>query len=150
MFPAVFESVGTPTAVITELDRADAAGYEFVSRIDAAKSYNGGWLEIVSPTQSELQSAEEIRDHALSITDAQCLAVAAHRDRRLVTDDAHVGTIAAQRGIEVWDLTLFLQAAVHSDAISSATDLSALIDDLRQHDNYRFSDDDLESLFEAF
>ncbi|ELY61105.1 hypothetical protein [Natronolimnohabitans innermongolicus] len=38
LFPTVFEVVGTPTAVVAELDRADAAGYEFVSRIDTVKS----------------------------------------------------------------------------------------------------------------
>ncbi|THE65661.1 hypothetical protein D8Y22_06560 [Salinadaptatus halalkaliphilus] len=70
LLPAVFDRVGTPTAVVTELDRADAAGYDFVSRIDAVKAYNDGWLHILSPTASKLELANEIRDHALSTTDA--------------------------------------------------------------------------------
>lgn len=146
----VFETVGTPTAVVTELDRADGAGYEFVSRIDAAKSYNGGWLNVVSPTQSELRLTNEIRDHALSTTDAQCLAIASNRERRLVTDDAHVGTIGQQRDVEVWDLTLVLRAAIRVGAIETVDELETVIDDLRREDGYRFSTDDKESLFEGF
>lgn len=150
LLPAVFDTVGTPTAVIAELDRAKTAGYEFVDRIDAVKSYNDGWLDVVSPTQSELQLADEIRDHALSTTDAQCLAIASERDRRLVTDDAHVGTVGHQRGVDVWDLTLFLTAAIRVDAIETVGELSEMIDDLRRDDGYRFSADDRESLFEEF
>lgn len=96
VLPNVFDTVATPTAVVTELDRAGTAGYDFVDRINAVKSYNDGWLNVVSPTQAELELADEIRDHALSTTDAQCLAIASHRNRRLVTDDAHVGTIGRQ------------------------------------------------------
>jgi predicted nucleic acid-binding protein len=112
LLPAVFDSVGTPPSVVDELDRAKAAGYGFVNRIDAVTAHNGGWLTVVSPAGEELELAEDIRDHALSITDARCLAVAATRDRRLVTDDAHVGTVGRQHDIEVWDLVLLLQAAI--------------------------------------
>ena len=150
LFPAAFDTVGTPTAVVAELERARAAGYEFVTRIDAVKSYNGGWLNVVSPTQSELQLADEIRDHALSTTDAQCLAIASQRERRLVTDDAHVGTIGDQRGVDVWDLTLFLKAAIRVDAIETVDELAEILEALRRNDGYRFSATDEESLFEEF
>ncbi|QSW98221.1 hypothetical protein [Haloterrigena alkaliphila] len=150
LVPAVFDTVGTPTAVVDELERAKATGYEFVTRIDAVKSYNGGWLKVVSPTQSELQLADEIRDHALSTTDSQCLAIASQRGRRLVTDDAHVGTIGDQRGVDVWDLTLFLKAAIRVDAIESVDELTEILEALRRNDGYRFSATDEESLFEEF
>lgn len=150
LFPAVFDSVATPPAVVAELDRAKTAGYEFVDRVDFIKSYNNGWLNIVSPTQSELRLADEIRDHALSTTDAQCIAIAQHRTRRLVTDDAHVGTIASQRDVDVWDLTLFLEAAIEVDEIETADDISKVIDDLRRNDGYRFAAADEDYLFDRF
>ena len=80
LLPSVFETVETPLSVIDELDRAAAEGYNFVTRIDAVKSYNDGWLEIVSPTGTELELADELGDHALSSTDARCLAIASQRD----------------------------------------------------------------------
>ncbi|WP_193588454.1 hypothetical protein [Halalkaliarchaeum desulfuricum] len=147
LLPEVFDAVGTPTAVISELDRAKAIGYEFVTRLDEIKSHNGGWLTILTPTQTELQLADDIQDHALSMTDAQCLAIAAERNRRLVTDDAHVGTIGQQRGIPIWDLTLFLKAAIQVDAIETADELAAIRDELRRSDGYRFSPADEEALF---
>jgi predicted nucleic acid-binding protein len=101
LLPSVFETVETPPSVIDELDRAEVAGYDFVSRIDAVKSYNDGWLEITAPTGAELKLADDIVDHALSSTDARCLAIASQLDARLVTDDAHVGTRGQQLGVEV-------------------------------------------------
>ena len=150
LLPAVFENVGTTTSVVAELDRAEATGYEFVTRIDAVKSYNDGWLEVCSPTESELELADEIRDHALSATDAQCLAIASRRDRRLVTDDAHVGTIGRQREVNVWDLPLCLTAAIRIGAIGSVDELSEIVESLRREDGYRFSTADEEALFEEF
>lgn len=150
LLPAIFDAVGTPPSVIEELDRAKAAGYEFVERIDAIKSYNDGWLEIVPLTESELELSAEIRDHALSTTDAQCLAVASRRNRRLVTDDSHVGTIGKQHGVAVWDLVLVLQAAIQCGEISDPQELSDLIEDLQTADGYRFATDDKASLFEQF
>lgn len=94
LLPVVFSSVSTPSAVVDELHRAAVAGYEFVERIDAVTSYNGGWLVVASPSESELSLADDVRDHALSVTDAHCIAIAHQRDERLLTDDAHVGTIA--------------------------------------------------------
>ena len=149
LLPSVFETVETPLSVIDELDRAEVDGYAFVSRIDAAKSYNDGWLEIVSPTRAELELADDVVDHALSSTDAQCIAIASQRDARLVTDDAHVGTCGQQLGVEIWDLVLFLQAAIHRDMITTTTELSALVDALREQDGYQFSDPDRKSLFET-
>ena len=149
LLPSVFETVGTPPSVIDELDRAEVDGYEFVSRIDAAKSYNNGWLEIVSPTGAELELADDIVDHALSSTDAQCIAIASQRDARLVTDDAHVGTRGQQLGVEVWDLVLLLQAAIHRNVIATSEEVSTLVDELRERDGYRFSEADRNSLFET-
>ncbi len=150
LLPAIFDAIGTPPSVIEELDRAEAAGYEFVERVDAVKSYNGGWLEIVPLTAAELELAAEIRDHALSTTDAQCIAVASSRNRRLVTDDSHVGTIGQQHGVAVWDLVLVLQAAIQCGEISDPEELTDLIGTLRTADGYRFATDDKSSLFEQF
>jgi predicted nucleic acid-binding protein len=146
----LFETVGTPVAVIDELYRAEIAGYEFVERIHASKSYNGGWLTVISPTDAELKLAEDIRDHALSTTDARCIAVASERERRLVTDDAHVGTMGQQHGVEVWDLVLLLAAAIRTERIESANELSQVMENLRQTDGYRFTSEDQETLFELF
>jgi predicted nucleic acid-binding protein len=85
----VFEDVVTPSAVIDELDRAAASDYEFTEGIDAVKAYDGGWLEVVTPTEDERQRADELRDHALSRTDAHCIAITDGRDWRLLTDDVH-------------------------------------------------------------
>ena len=150
LLPAIFDTVGVPPSVIDELDRAEAAGYEFVERVDTVKSYNDGWLEIVPLTATELELAAEIHDHALSTTDAQCLAVASNRDRRLVTDDSHVGTIGRQHGVAVWDLVLVLQAAIQGGEISDPEELTELIEDLRTEDGYRFATDDKTSLFDQF
>ncbi len=147
LLPAVFETVGTPTTVIAELDRARTAGHDFVGRIDAIKSYNSGWLEIMSPTDSELRLADEIKDHALSTVDAHCLAIAANRDRRLVSDDAHVGTVGQQNDIEVWDLTLVLKAAIRTDVIADSEDLTTIIEELQRRDNYRFTAADRNALY---
>lgn len=149
LLPSVFETVETPPSVIDELDRADVDGYGFVSRIDAVKSHNDGWLEIAAPTGAERKLADDIVDHALSSTDARCLAIASKRDARLVTDDAHVGKRGQQLGVEVWDLVLFLQAAIHYDVIDTTAELSTLVDELRDRDGYRFSEADRNSLFET-
>ena len=149
LLPSVFETVETPPSVIDELDRAEVDGYEFVSRIDAVKLYNDGWLEIAAPTGAELELADDIADHALSSTDAQCIAIASQRDARLVTDDAHVGTPGKQLDVEVWDLVLLLQAAIHRDVIATSEGLSTLVDELREQDGYRFSEADRNSLFET-
>ncbi len=150
LLSVIFDAVGTTPSVIDELDRAEAAGYEFVEKIDVIKSYNDGWLDVIPLTATELELAAEIRDHALSTTDAQCLAVAHNRDRRLVTDDSHVGTIGQQHGIAVWDLVLVLQAAIQCGEISDPEELTALIEALQVEDGYRFATDDKASLFEQF
>lgn len=150
LLPELFETVGTPTAVVAELDRARTDGRGFVERIDAVKSYNDGWLRVVSPTESELELADDVRDHALSTTDAQCLAITATRDRRLVTDDAHVGTIGTQRDVTVWDLTLCLQAAVTIGAIETPESLAEIVDGLRREDGYRFTAEDEAAIFDQF
>jgi len=76
LLPTVFETVETPSSVIDELDRAEVDGYDFVTRIDAVKSSNDGWLEIATPTKTELELADDIGGYALSSTDARCLAIA--------------------------------------------------------------------------
>ena len=146
----VFEDVVTPSAVIDELDRAAASGYEFTEGIDAVKAYDGGCLEVITPTEDERQRADRLRDHALSRTDARCVAITDGRDWRLLTDDAHVGTVAKQRGVDVWDLALLIQAGIRIDVIETAAELSTIIDELKRRDNYRFSDADRDALFDTF
>lgn len=68
----------------------------------------------------------------------------------MLTDDAHVGTVARQHGVDVWDLALFLGAGVRTDAIETADELSTMLDDLRRRDNYRLSDDDVDALIDQF
>lgn len=147
---AVFDSVATPSAVVDELNQAEAAGYEFVDRIDEVKTYNDGWLDVVSPSQTELSLADEIHDHALSATDTHCIAIADNRGERLVTDDAHVGTIARQHDIEVWDLVTLIRGGIRASEVESAEELETLLDDLQREDNYRFTESDRRFLFEPF
>jgi predicted nucleic acid-binding protein len=146
----LFNPVRTPSSVVDELNRAEAAGYSFVDRIDDVKAYDSGWLHIVTPTDTERRVADDIQDHALSTTDAHCIAIAANRGWRLLTDDAHVGTIADQRDVSVWDLPLFFQAAIRYDYIETDEDLSRILASLRTKDGYRFAESDLETLYNEF
>lgn len=148
LLPDLFEEVGTVPSVLDELHRDEVAGYEFVDRIDEIKGYRGGWLRVRSPTEPELQLADEIVDSSLAFTDAECIAVAENRDERLLTDDRHAGEMAAQRGVDVWDLKLFLQAALFEDLIESESELESVIEDLQDEDGYRFSRDDRRDLFD--
>jgi len=97
LLDAVFDEVATTPTVLDELHSDSVAGYAFVDRIDDLKSYNGGWLQIRSPTESELELTDAIVDETLSYTDAECLAIAEQRAERLLTDDTHLGTTAVQR-----------------------------------------------------
>jgi len=148
LLESVFESVATTPSVLDELHRDAVAGYEFVERIDDCKVYNGGWLEIHPPTQDELQRTEEIIDATLSFTDAECIAIAEHRDERLLTDDGHVGEIATQRGVAVWDLSLFIEACILRELIEDEQQLDAILATLRDRDGYEFSAADTERLYE--
>lgn len=144
----VFEQQSTVPSVVKELHRDEVAGYDFVSNIDDVKSYNGGWLEVISLEEAELELAEQIVDPSLSFTDAECIAVAEHRGQRLLTDDGHVGEIATQRGVEAWDLKLLLEGAIHKDVIETRQELGEIFDDLREEDHYLFSDEDKQDLFD--
>ena len=149
LLAAVFDEVATTPAVLDELHSDSVAGYDFVNRIDDLKSYNGGWLQIRSPTDAELALTDDIVDDTLSFTDAECLAVAETRTERLLTDDAHLGTVAVQRAAtEVWDLPLFLETCVTDGHIETSSELSALLDDLRNRDYYRFAEADIERLYD--
>jgi len=148
LLDSVFESVTTTPAVLDELHRDAVAGYEFVDRIDDCKVYNGGWLDIHSPTQAELERTEEIVDATLSFTDAECIAIAEHRDERLLTDDGHVGEIATQRGVSVWDLSLLIEACILRERIKDEQQLDSLLAALRDRDGYEFSAADRERLYE--
>ncbi|WP_199897076.1 hypothetical protein [Halarchaeum acidiphilum] len=148
LLPALFEQVGTVPSVLDELHRDEVAGYRFVERIDAIKSYRGGWLQVYSPTEAEVQLADETVDASLSFTDAECIAVAATRDERLLTDDGHAAEMASQQAVEVWDLKLLLEATLVKGHIESENELEAVIDALRERDGYRFSNQDRADLFE--
>lgn len=143
----VFDQVSTTPSVIEELHRGGVSGYDFVERIDAVKSYNDGWLHIDSLTEDELSQAEDTVDGSLSMTDAECITVAENRGKKLLTDDRHVGEIASQKGVEIWDLKLFLEACIHKELIETEEQLTALVDRLESEDNYRFSEQDYEDLF---
>jgi len=145
--PQVFDTVTTTPSVLDELHRDEVSGYTFVSRIDAVKSYNDGWLRVVAPTEEELERTESILDGSLSFTDAECIAVAENRDTQLLTDDGHVGEIASQNGIDVWDLLLFLEACIHRNLIETEGELDTVLEDLRKKDFYRFSADDRDRLY---
>lgn len=146
--PQIFDGVGTVSSVFDELHQDEVAGYEFVERIDVVKAYQGGWLEVRSITESELQLADDIADSTLAFTDAESIAVASNRDERLLTDDGYVGEMAAQRGVEVWDLKLLLEAALMKNLISTESELSTVVDALREQDGYRFSAEDRRDLFD--
>ncbi|WP_436935728.1 hypothetical protein [Halovenus marina] len=142
----LFEEPVTVPSVVKELHSDEVAGYGFVSKIDEVKSYNGGWLQIKSLSDTELELAEEIVDTSLSFTDAECIAVSESRGQRLITDDGHVGEIASQREVEAWDLKLLIEAAVYKDVIETQSELDDIIRGLRQKDNYKFSEKDKRDL----
>lgn len=148
LLPEVFDEVATVSSVFDELHRDEVAGYEFVERIDDVKGYRGGWLQVRSMTEPELQSVDEIVDSSLAFTDAECIAVASHREDRLLTDDGHAGEMASQRGIEVWDLKLLLEATIVEGVVESEAEIETIIDELREKDGYRFSDDDRRDLLD--
>lgn len=95
-----FDTVATTTGVVEERNRDAVSGYDFVDRIDRVKRYHGGWLCVFSPTEVELRRAEELLDETLSFTDAECIAIARTRELALLTDDNHVGEMAAQHDVE--------------------------------------------------
>lgn len=143
----LFEEVITTPAVLDELHMDDVAGFTFVERIDAIKSYKGGWLQVASPSEREIELTDEILDDSLSYTDAECIAVAEARDESLVTDDGHAGEIASQRGVDVWDLKLLIAALLKRELIRDKSELDEFIVELRERDNYRFSNQDRDYLY---
>lgn len=148
LLPEVFDDVATVSSVFDELHRDEVAGYEFVERIDDVKGYRGGWLGVRSMTEPELQSADEVVDSSLAFTDAKCIAAAYHHEERLLTDDGHAGEMASQRGIEVWDLKLLLEAAIIEGVIESEVEIETTIRELREKDGYHFSDEDRRDLLD--
>lgn len=96
----MFDEVATTASVLDELHSDSVSGYAFVDRIDDIKQYEGGWLQVVSPTDAELQLTEEILDSSRSYTDAELIAIAENRTDRLLTDHGHVGEVASKRGVE--------------------------------------------------
>ena len=144
-----FDTVATTTGVVEELNRDAISGYDFVDRIDRVKRYHGGWLHILSPTEVELKRAEEMLDETLSFTDAECIAIARTRELALLTDDKHVGEMAAQHDVEVWDLKLVLHVAILDGILADRETLAALIDELEAKDSYLFSERDRTDLFDA-
>lgn len=142
----LFKQPGTVPSVVKELHSDEVAGYGFVSKIDEVKSYNGGWLQVLPLSETEVALAEDVVDPSLSFTDAECIAVSENRGQRLITDDRHAGEIASQRGVDIWDLTLLLEAAVYKDVIETTSDLDDVIKRLRQEDNYMFSEKDKNDL----
>ncbi|WP_233357414.1 hypothetical protein [Halococcoides cellulosivorans] len=150
LLPTVFESVATTPAVVEEFHRDEVSGYAFVDRIDEVEAHAGGWLDTITPTETERTRTDEILDRSLSRVDAQLIAIAEVRDERLLTDDGHVHTIASHRGVEIVDLVVLLRAACERDAITSAEELRTVLADLRREDHYEFATDDEQYLFEAF
>lgn len=146
----VFDRVSTTTSVLDELHSDAVSGYAFVERVDQVKRYEGGWLRVVTPTETEIESTEAVLDQSLSYTDAELIAIADQRRRRLLTDDRHVGEVAAARGVDTWDLTLFLRASCESGVIETREELQEVISDLQQKDYYEFSDDDEQYLQDYF
>ena len=149
LLPATFDAVATTPGVVEELDTARIEGYRFVERIDDVRQ-ESGWLTVLTPTDRERRHAEAIRDHTLSFVDAECISVASLRDRRLLTDDRHAGTVARQRDVDVWDLPLLFHAAIRTDALESATELRSVLDRLERRDAYRLSESDRTALFNEF
>lgn len=144
----LFDEVSTTPSVLDELHKDDIAGFAFVERIDAVKSFKGGWLQVVSPSGREIELTDKILDASLSYTDAECIAVSESRGEPLVTDDGHAGETAFQRGVDVWDVILLIAAFVKRDLIQDKSGLDDLITNLREQDNYRFSKQGREFLYD--
>lgn len=146
----VFDRVATTTSVRDELHREAVRGFAFVDRIDDVTRSNDGWLHVVAPSDEEIDRTEDVLDSSLTYTDAELVAIAERRETRLLTDDRHVGRVAGNRNVDVWDLTLFLRAACERGVLEEESALRALIDDLRQEDYHEFSEADEQYLFEYF
>lgn len=143
----IFQDVSTTPSVLDEIHKDDVAGFAFVERIDAIKSYKGGWLQIASPSEREIELTDEVLDASLSYTDAECIAISESRGVPLVTDDRHAGEIASQRGVEVWDLKLLIAALLKQELIQDESALDEFISDLREQDDYRLSKQDRDYLY---
>ena len=104
-------------------------------------------MRTVAPTEGELKRTEAVLDASLSFTDAECIAVAEERDARLLTDNGHVGEVASQNGVDVWDIPLLLEACIHRGLIETEDELDTILEDLREKDFYRFSADDRDELY---
>ena len=89
-------------------------------------------------------------DKSLSYTDAECIAVAKNRNFILLTDDKYAAKIALKEGVRVWDLTLFLAICIKKRIISSKKELSALLLELAEKDNYKFASEDERFLYTLF
>jgi len=49
----------------------------------------------------------------------------------------------------MWNLVLLFQAGVHWDEITTVEELSMFVEELRERDGYRFSEEDRNALFET-
>lgn len=145
-----FESVGTTSFVLEEVNKDVIKGYDFVEEINKIKSYKEGWLTIISPTEEELEKAEEILQPSISFVDSVRIAVAKNKGERFLTDDRNAGGVASRNSVEVWDFKLFIEYCIKKNLVESSKDLKKFLKELEEKDYYRFSSEDREDLFDLF
>ncbi len=141
----LFRNVKTVPAVINEFRDEAILGYDFVENIEDVKTYskrNKKWLLVVSLTTEENSQKEELANEEIGIphTDAECLSVALNRDEVLLTDDSRLGTVANQKGIDVYDLETFLLAIAKRGIISKPDEGKKIIEKIEEKDFYTFSE----------
>ncbi|MEA3324726.1 MAG: hypothetical protein U9Q37_06260 [Euryarchaeota archaeon] len=141
-------------AILRELNANTVAGFKFALKIDELISYRDvkNKVCILSPESRELEQAVILQEtYKLSLTDCECVVLAKSRNTILLTDDAYLGKVASNEGVEnVYDLKSVLEANIIEGEIGNRKELEEIIESLRQKDYYLFSEGDLMEIFSYF
>jgi predicted nucleic acid-binding protein len=143
----------TPS-VLNELEANKIAGFKFFEKIMTLVSftYTKNKICVLLPDSHELEEAYELKKkYKLGLPDCECIILAKSKNAILLTDDAYMGKVAFQVGIErLYDLKSLLEANIIEGIIQSREGLEIIIENLKQKDYYFFSDNDLKELFACF
>ncbi len=155
LLDSFFEKVLTTPEILHELKSEEIAGYEFPSRIFSKQTYENKsedkWILATDIESQEKKERDSLTEKGLSLADSECLSVASNRDEVLLTDDTHLGEMAKEMGVRVFDLETFLEACAMRGLISSPDEAEEILSKLEEKDFYNFSEGfkrDLMSIFE--